>query len=234
MPAAIVTLVLAVAFAASPYFSAPFMGYRPDQLPIPQPEPPVQPAGYAFAIWIVVYGWLIVSAAWGVWKRADDPLWAQVRWPLMVSLALGVPWTAIANASAVWSTIVIFLMLIFAVAALVQTPETDRWWLRVPVALYAGWLTAASFASLGVVAAGYGLFFGPVAWAWVCIGLALVLALTVQRQMPKAPEYGLAVIWALVAIAVRNGGDQVGVTAIALAGALAIAAVGLRGAMRPA
>jgi len=232
MPAAILTLILSIAFAISPYLGQPFMGYRADQLPIPQPEPPVQPAGYAFAIWLVIYLWLIVSAAYGVWKRSGDPAWARVRLPLIGALALGTSWTAIANTSAIWSTVVIFAMLVFAAAALLGCPSRDRWLLRAPVGLLAGWLTAASFASLGVVASGYGLSFGPVGWAWVCILLALVVALSVQWHAPGAWGYGAAVAWALVAIAVRNGAPQWDLTLLALVGAVAVAGVAARGALR--
>jgi len=232
MPTALLTLILSFAFALAPYLGQPFMGYRDDQLPIPQPEPPVQPAGYAFAIWLVIYLWLIVSAVYGVWRRPEDPLWARVRLPLIGALALGTPWNAIANASAIWSTVVIFAMMVCAIAALLRCSAQDRWWLRAPVGLLAGWLTAASFASLGVVAAGYGLWFGPVGWAWVCILLALMVALAAQVQAPGAWGYGAAVVWALVAIAVRNGAEQWDVTLVALVGALLVAGVAARGVLR--
>jgi len=70
---AILTLLVAVAFVVSPLISEPFTGFRADQLPIAQVDPPVQPAGYAFAIWGLLYLWLLVSAVYGVIKRRDDP-----------------------------------------------------------------------------------------------------------------------------------------------------------------
>ena len=42
---AILVLVLTGTFLASPLFTSPFAGFRADQLPIPQINPPVQPAG---------------------------------------------------------------------------------------------------------------------------------------------------------------------------------------------
>lgn len=228
---AILTLILSAAFAAAPLVTRPFMGYRPDQLPIPQTDPPVQPAGYAFSIWGLIYAWLVVSALWGLWRHGDDPGWDRARLPLIAALALGVPWLSIANSNAPWSTAVILGMMACAIAALLRTPDRDRWWLRVPVALFAGWLTAAGFASLGIVAAGYGLLFGPVGWAVAAILLALAVAAATQWRVPGAPEYGLAVVWALVAIAVANGTDTLAVTLLAGAGALVVALLALRGAM---
>ena len=59
---ALLTLALTASFAVAPAITEPFTGFRPDQLPIPQTDPPIQPAGWAFSIWGLIYGWLIVSA----------------------------------------------------------------------------------------------------------------------------------------------------------------------------
>lgn len=59
-------LILTIAFAVSPAFTTPFSGFSVHQLPIPQIDPPIQPAGYAFSIWGLIYSWLIVSAVFGV------------------------------------------------------------------------------------------------------------------------------------------------------------------------
>ena len=71
-PIAYLTLLLTATFVLSPLVTNPFSGFRADQLPIPQIEPPVQPAGYAFAIWGLIYSWLAISALFGVAKRAED------------------------------------------------------------------------------------------------------------------------------------------------------------------
>ena len=54
----LLVLLAALAFALSPLLSSGFNGFAPDQFPIPQDNPPVQPAGYAFAIWGLIYLWL--------------------------------------------------------------------------------------------------------------------------------------------------------------------------------
>ena len=57
--------------------------------------------------------------------------------------------------------------------------------------------------------------------AYVFVGLAIVLALGVQSLLNRAPTYGLAVIWALIAVAVQNWGTgTTGVAWLALAGAV--------------
>ena len=216
-------LILTATFVVSPAFTDPFMGFTADQLPYPQIEPPVQPAGYAFAIWGLIYGWLVISAVFGVWKRADSPSWDYVRTPLVVSLAVGTPWLAIANASAIWATITIFIMAAAAIMAFIRTPKMDRWWLQAPVGIYAGWLTAASFVSLGSTAAGYGIVLGSLGWAYLAIVMALGVTLKVIARKPSAPEYGLTVIWALVGIIVANLSGAVSVMVLAAAGIIVVA-----------
>ncbi len=213
-----ITLVVTITFVSSPAFTSPFSGFSQDQLPIPQIDPPVQPAGYAFSIWGLIYGWLLVSAVYGVFARRTDRAWDRARTPLAISLALGTPWLAVANRSAIWATVLIFGMAIGAIVALARAPHTDSKWLRSPVAIYAGWLTAAAFVSLGSTAAGYGLLANSLGWALISITLALLVAVLVQRAVPRAPLYGATVIWALVGIMVANGGDPLGVTLLAGAG----------------
>ncbi|MFY9206789.1 MAG: hypothetical protein WAO67_13760 [Yoonia sp.] len=217
------TLILTATFVVSPAFTNPFMGFTADQLPYPQIDPPVQPAGYAFAIWGLIYSWLVVSAVFGVWKRRSDAAWDHVRAPLMISLAVGTPWLAIANASAVWATITIFIMAAAAIVALIRAPKVDGWWLQAPVGIYAGWLTAASFVSLGSTAAGYGIALGSLGWAYLAIILALGVTLAVIARKPTAPEYGITVIWALIGIIVANLSGAVGVMILAAAGIIVVA-----------
>jgi hypothetical protein len=215
-------LVLSIAFAISPAFTAPFSGFTPDQLPNPQIDPPIQPEGYAFAIWGLIYTWLIVSAVLGLWKRADAGDWHAARLPLAISLAVGVPWLAIANASAIWATITIIIMALGAITALIRAPYVDRWWFQAPVGIYAGWLTAASWVSIGTTAAWYGLITGSFGWAFAGILGALSSALAVYK-MRAAPEYLLTIIWALVGIVVANGVVTLPVSAFAAFGIAVLA-----------
>lgn len=211
-------LILAIAFAISPIWVPDFGGFDADQFPVPQINPPVQPAGYAFAIWGLIYLWLVVGCGFGAWKRRDDPAWAAMRLPLALSLAVGAVWLPVAVLSPIWATILIWVMLVSALWALWQSPRGDGWAAALPVGLYAGWLSAASFVALGLMLGGYGWTSGQVA-AWIMLTAAIVLAFGVQMRLGRAPTYGIAVIWALVAVAVRNGFDVTSVSGLALAGA---------------
>ena len=218
---AVLCLLLSITFAASPLFVEGFGGFDPNQFPIPQDDPPVQPAGYAFSIWGLIYAWLIAGAAWGLFKAPRDGQWHDMRKPLCLSLAIGTGWLAVAVLSPVWASVLIWAMLLTALAALFLAPAEDRFWGAAPVGLYAGWLSAASCVSLGLLAAGYGVLDRTTA-AIVFVGLAIILGAFVQAALRRTPTYGLAVIWALVAVIVANWQNDTIVAAVAIGGAIAM------------
>ena len=223
----ILTALAALAFVISPFVSSGFNGFEAGQFPVPQDAPPVQPAGYAFSIWGLIYLWLLIGAGFGLIRRFEDPDWAAMRPPLMVSLAVGALWIPAAGLSPLLATGMIWVMLAAALLSLFRSGDTDRWLQQAPVAIYAGWLTAASCVALGLLLGGYGILDATPA-ALVALALALFIAVTVQYRLHRAPEYGVTVIWALVAVIVANSQPiNAAVAGLALIGILII--LGLRG-----
>lgn len=199
---AVLVAVATIAFVVTPFLADPFTGFDPDLLPVPVDDPPLQPAGWAFSIWGVIYLWLLGSAGYGLFKRDVDPGWDRLRWPLFVSIAIGASWISVALIAPVMATVLIWVMLGGALLALGRAPAYDRPWLALPLGLYAGWLTAASSVALATVAAGYGLG-SATALSWVGLVLALVIAVAVSQRF-RVPTYPLAVTWALAGIVATN------------------------------
>ena len=79
LTAAAIVLVLAVAFALSPLASDGFNGFTREQFPVVNAFWPVQPVGWAFSIWGVIYLWLIAGCVVGVWRARHAPDWAAMR-----------------------------------------------------------------------------------------------------------------------------------------------------------
>ena len=222
---AILCFAAAVAFAASPLFTSGFNGFDPAQFPVPQDDPPVQPSGYAFSIWGLIYLWLLAGTGFGLFRRWTDPDWAPMRPPLLLSLAVGAIWLPVANVSPLIATLLIWVMLGGALVSLFRVGDTDRWLQQAPVAILAGWLTAASCVALGLLLAGY-------AWlpetpaALIALLIAVVISVTVQYRLHRAPEYGITVIWALVGVIISNWQPfNAAVTLLALLGIFAILAL---------
>jgi hypothetical protein len=134
--------------------------------------------------------------------------------PLIISIAVGAAWLWVALASPIWATILIWVMLATALMALLNAPTKDIGWFAAPVGLYAGWLTAAANVSLGVAGAGYGLWFGAYGWAYLCITMALLIAIFVIHKAKFSVTYAAAVVWALVGIVVANGLNITGYLAL--------------------
>jgi len=117
---AIVLLLATLAFGVAPFVTPPFTGYDPGLFPIRIERPSIQPAGYAFSIWGVIYLWLIAHAVYGVWKRAENPAWDVVRIPLTVAVGVGAVWLSIAGVSPVWGTVTIWIMAAGAILAFLR------------------------------------------------------------------------------------------------------------------
>ncbi|MEJ6391435.1 hypothetical protein [Gymnodinialimonas ulvae] len=199
---AILCLTAAIAFAIVPVFANPFGGFDADRFPVPVDTLPIQPAGWAFSIWGPIYLWLIASTGYGLLKRDDDARWTDHRPWLFASLAIGAAWIPVANASPIWASVLIVIMLLTALVALQKAPLIERVWARWPIGLYAGWLTAASFVSLATLAAGYGIT-SPQLASWIALPLAIVMAALINWRV-WTWTYPIAVVWAAVGIAVAN------------------------------
>ncbi|MDO5648900.1 hypothetical protein [Paracoccus sp. (in: a-proteobacteria)] len=199
-PLALIVLILTVLFALSPLASDGFNGFTPAQFPVVQDFWPVQPAGWAFSIWGLIYAWLIVGGLFGLRRDGD---WAAMRAPLAVSLFIGVFWIAVANRAPVAATVMIVGMWAGAVLAFWRAGPSDPWVQVRPVAIYAGWLTAATGVAMGVVLGGYGVL-SPHLAALICLSVVLVAALMIQRARVAEWGYPFAVGWALLGVIAAN------------------------------
>lgn len=226
---ALILLLVTLAFGAAPFITPPFRGYDPALFPVRIDRPSIQPAGYAFGIWSVIYLWLLAHAATSIWKRSENPAWNRTRLPLSLAIALGAAWLSIAPVAPLTATATILIMAAAAITAFLRADTgTDRWLLSAPTAILAGWLSAAAAVSTGVVIAGHGLL-SDTASAALMIALTLTLATWVQRRQPQMPVYGLTVIWALAGITVANAGVNPTIAILAGLG-IALMALVLRSA----
>jgi hypothetical protein len=200
---AIAVGVATLAFALSPLLTRDFAGYRPEQFPVVLDFWPIQPVGWAFSIWGVIYVWLIAGALWGGINAPHDRQWQKMRVPLLASLGLGIFWIAVANAAPILATVMIFAMAVFAIIAMLRAGNDNRLWQARPIAFYAGWLTAATGVGAGVVLSGHGVLTAQQS-ALAMLTIVVLAALAVQSLRPAEWTYAAAIIWALVGVITAN------------------------------
>jgi hypothetical protein len=217
-------LLLAIlAMVAAPALTPAFTGYDPATFPVRIERPAIQPAGYAFSIWGLIYLWLLAHAVFGLLKRRNDPAFLRPTLPLLVSGLLGSVWLAIASSAPITATFVILVMGGLAMLAYLRADQSqDRWLLAAPLAIYAGWLTAACGVSVGVILAGYGVLSNTGA-ALVMLTVVIAVALFVQARRPKMPVYGATVVWAAIGVVLANWADTPIVAYTAALGAVMVA-----------
>ncbi|MGI3184335.1 hypothetical protein [Nioella aestuarii] len=222
---AILLVCAALAFAVAPLMSEPFTGWSPEDFPRDALPQPLQPAGYAFSIWGVIYAWLVLHAGFGLIRRDTDEGWDAMRWPLFLSLAIGTGWIGVALTSPIMATLFIFVMLVGAVVAMLRAPKSRDGWLTAgPVGLYAGWLTAAASVAGATSLAGYSVI-TPDTASYLGLGVVILIGGTLATRHPPITYY-VALAWALIGTAISNAtspqGDVVftGAIVLALAGLL--------------
>jgi hypothetical protein len=168
-------------------------------------------AGYAFAIWGVIYLWLVVYAVRQALPGTGETLLInRLGWPSVGAL-LGIGWWVVAAAFdqemativLIFGSLGVILIPLLANAAAIRAlprGDRDRWMTVWPLAMLAGWLTIASPVNLITVATGNGWLpeaLSPTAWAILAIAVVAVVALGVTQRL-RTFAYGLPIAWGLL------------------------------------
>jgi len=193
---------------------------------------PVTPAGYAFAIWGLIY---LASLALAVYQLLPRQRGREVHrrtgWWLTIAFTCSTIWVPIFGSRTIWLSQVVILLLVLSLAvATVRLTRSgpagdvaERLLLRVPVTFYLGWATLASFAGLALTLRSLGM---PERAGWVTalsVGLVLLaaaLSTAVVSRETAAAGYAFTSCWALAAVAVATYETPVRVVAL-----VAVAAV---------
>lgn len=224
----IVVLVLALGQIVVPavLFSR---GFQVDVPGSPTEPTPIVPATYAFGIWWLIFAGALAQAVLGVLPRyLEHPVLRRIGWLTALLYAASIAWIIVARFGPNWLTLpIIVVMLAAAGTAYAWASSTllrASWLLRglvvVPLALYAGWLTVATFANLSELLAAYDVAWftrNLLPWTIVLLGVATVVAIEgiiLGAGGVGSLVYAGTVVWALVAIVVANAGSPVAFVAV--------------------
>lgn len=192
-------------------------------------------AGYAFAIWGVIYLWLLVYAVRQALPQTGESLLIhRLGWPSVAAL-LGIGWWVVAAAFD-WEAATI--VLIFGTLAALLIPllanagairdlprgDRDRWMTVWPLSLLAGWLTIAAPLNLITVATGENALPGmlsPTVWAILAVVVVTAVALGVTQRL-RTLAYGLPIAWGLLGAFVAEQARNPVLSYVALAAAVAV------------
>ncbi|ACL39681.1 conserved hypothetical protein [Pseudarthrobacter chlorophenolicus A6] len=201
----------------------------------------VLPAGYSFSIWTPIYAGLFSHAIYqALPAQRRDPLLRRTGYPLACAVGLSGFW--------VWTQDIpgLELCLIAATTAAALTayvraapeqhseakPEStrDRWLVRIPLAMFSGWITVATVAGGAEAIIATGLrapWPGAEAWSTAALAAAGGAASAIAWLRPISSAYAGAVAWGLAGVAVRNLPKRTrpGVTAALAGAAVALAAI---------
>jgi hypothetical protein len=211
----------------------------------------VVPAGYAFAIWNLIFLLCFVYAAYqALPANRDNPLLRRVGWFFAGAFFLDGLWEILfpARQFLLAQVVIVSTFVCLTVTYLYLAREarrralsvTESWLVTLPLGLFFGWITAATFVGFATTFVALGLLGGGAGEALVGVALLLLgglLASVVILYGQTAPgpgfylPYAAAILWALVAVSANQYDDSILTTSAAVfAGALVVSA--LLGALR--
>ena len=212
-----VVLVAAVfAVAAGQFQALGGFGQSPAQFAADSDET-LRVAGYAFAIWGVIYLGLAAYAIRQVLPMTgESDMIRRFGIPSIVAM-LGIgAWNFAAAFDQELATIVIISTALLALlipllrhGGLIRSlsrGDRDRWLVAWPLALLAGWLTVATPVNIVTVATGNGdlpTILSPTAWALAAVlGVVLIGVLVTWRTRLLA--FSLPIVWGLAGVVVAE------------------------------
>ncbi len=188
---------------------------------------PVTPAGYAFAIWGLIYLACLALAVYQLLARQRSrAVHRRTGWFLIAAFTTSTVWVPIFGARLIWLSQIVIVLLVFCLAAAARRFTTlgpaksgaERLLLRLPITIYLGWATLASAAGFATMFRSLGM---PAEAGWVTlVGLGLVLLATVVSiiivlRVNAAAGFAFTACWALVAVAVGTDENAIRLAAIA-------------------
>lgn len=195
-------------------------------------------AGYAFAIWGLIFLLDLIYAFWQSRRSLrDDPTLQKVAPWAAAGFALTTVWMplfslGVGQPALFWLCLLVIFGALFCllrcarILSLDDTPQRGQWlWAWTPLSLHAGWLSLAAFLNLAQVIVAFKLLptDDMTVWSLVLLLLAAALLLWMNHRMRGNIDYMLAALWGLVAVYIKqSSSDLPGSTTLAWA-ALAIA-----------
>lgn len=197
-------------------------------------------AGYAFSIWGLIFAWDVLFGIWQL-RRSAGTLDGARPWTV-AGFALTAAWMPVFSnqwflpaLAIIWAALICLLVAAFR-ASPPNASGAQRGLVAYPLALHAGWLTMAAFLNTAQVIVAFqwlptANMFG---WSVVLLAAAALLAWWANHRLRGHFAYPAAVVWALIAVHIKQSGwtlpgaDTIAVLALAVAALLVLQTLLLR------
>jgi hypothetical protein len=180
-------------------------GITPDTISFRYPTL-ITPAGYAFAIWGLIYLGTIAFSFIQLFQR-DPDVFATVRLPYILTCLGNIGWIFIWHYQFLTLSVFAILALLGFLALLnFRMSRQAGVFTRAVFGLYFGWVTAASIVNFRIAMVANGFQLSQINDVWFACGLlalAGLIGFLVYLKLRDA-AYPLAIAWALVAISVKQ------------------------------
>lgn len=197
----------------------------------------IVPANYAFAIWGMIYLGVIAFGIYQLLPAQQDHVGIRQARPLLVVACVAQAlWVILFLYRQFWLSVVAMLMILLPLILLylrlkIAFPvnRAEKWLVQVPFSIYLGWISVATIVNVALALYSQNWNGGISAEIWTVILMlvaAIIGGLINLRRQDAA--YPLVIVWALIAIAVK----QAGIPLVATAATVLAIGLGLLVALR--
>lgn len=194
------------------------------------------PAGYAFAIWGLIFLMLIGYSLFQIkrtfFSKKESPFIVQTGWWFTIANMLNAAWVVAFTYEYVGLSVLIMLGILSSLLIIVQRTNMECWDAPVevivfvwwPICIYSGWIAVATIANFSAFFASInwtGSELNQVVWTMVMITIA-VLVNVLMVWLRNMREFAGVAVWALIAIFVRHKEQYESIAYYALLGAMVL------------
>ncbi len=210
----LVVIIATVATIILNYLSSGITGHSVGDIAHQYPAL-ITPADYAFAIWGVIYAFLIAYTVYqALPSQRANPRLRRIGYLYVLACAGNIGWELLWLSEHISLSLLAMLVLLGSLLAIylladmnrAQVSRGERWCVNTAFGIYLGWITVATIANVAAILYsvhwnGWGV--SPQAWTVIVllVGIAIAVFVAVSRV---DIAYMLVIVWAFVAVLVKN------------------------------
>lgn len=185
----------------------------------------ITPAGYAFAIWSLIYLGMIAFSIYQLLpSQFDNPRFRRIRTVYILNCVANCAWIYLWHHEIIIGALGVMFLLLATLAYInlqlknVET-LTETWLAKIPFSIYFGWVTVATILNFSIALVYLGVRTTDLPAQIMGAGLiviAVILGILMRFKLGLV-AYPITVAWALTAIAVKHGGETIIVVTSAIA-----------------